>query len=512
LKINKKLVVILIGLVTVLSLVLIFNFNSVGRSPELLSLSKSVASPGDTIVLKGKYFGGEVSRGRVYINDKMIFKEFIKSWSNDEIIIELSDDFKSGMIVVDNMFGQSSPYLITSLKDVPEIRDDNYSINKPFIRDAVYSNNTDLKIDVYGNSFGTREMFSLLKIHDLDGNVIDIDKSLITQWHDYLITFFIPYGIDNMVITVENSNGISNEFALHRNDIPPVIYIKDNNKKYQLKQIVDIYNVITLGEGSVELFLPTVFSDYRQDDIVFDSALGSFISKYNVYNYQLNFYETGENYSITLNTSLNVSSIETKIRREYIGRVYDKESPAYIDGFSYIPNVDKSDKDISGTGVWLVRNSKNRVSQAEIIIDWILKYIKIEDESSDNASIAFKNRSASNLGLINITTSMLRSIGIPSRVVYGIKIDENVSNYRWLEFYLPSGGWVPVDLVQKKVQRDYPIGTLENNIIGFSKGLTFIDYQSDNLQNGFYALQNSTSNFHGNIESYDTLWHNIEIK
>ena len=128
-------------------------------------------------------------------------------------------------------------------------------------------------------------------------------------------------------------------------------------------------------------------------------------------------------------------------------------SPAYIQGFEPIRDVDKDFKSLKEAGIWIVRNTKNRLNQAELIIDWIIRYIKVNDESSDIASIAFDNRSASSKGLVNITVSMLRAVGIPSRVVTGIKVSDEVKSYSWLEFYLPGGGWVPYDLLEKKVDR-----------------------------------------------------------
>ncbi len=511
-EINKKSLAIFISLLFVLLLILFLNLKSIGRRPELHNLSNSVAGPGDTITLYGDYFGGEISRGRVYINDKMIFKEFIISWSNSEIVLKLSDDFKSGMITVNNMFGESSPYLITSKNDVPEIRDDLMATNVPFIEDAQFIDITDLKISVNGRSFGINDTNSKLIVQGINGDIVNINRKSIIEWNDDRLTFFLPVGMNNIIISISNSSGESNEFTLHKSEIPPIVYIAREQITYSLKQVIEIDNVITLGDGIVNLYVPCVYEDQNQKNIVFGDLRGKYNSLLNIYDYNLKFSETGDTDTVTLETLVDVGNLETKIRSELIGRKYDIESPDVISGFLKTPNIDHENKDIKNTGVWLVRNTKNRITQVEILTDWLLRYIEINSESSENAVTGFKNRVTNEFGLINITISMLRSVGIPTRIISGIKVQDEITNYRWLEFYLPNGGWVPFDLLRMSLDDSYVIGNLKNNLIGFTKGVTNINYQYDNFKSGFYALQNNTSNFEGNIESYDAIWHNVVIK
>lgn len=511
-KINKKQLTILISLLFFLLLILVLNLKSIGRRPELHYLSNSVVGPGDTITLYGDYFGGSISRGRVYINDKMIFKEFIESWSDEEIVLKLSEDFKSGMIVVDNMFGESFPYLISSKNDVPEIMDDRIFTNVPFISGAELVDSSDLKITVNGRSFGINDSNSELSVQSLNGEMINIKSNYILEWSDDKLTFFLPYTMNNIILNIKNSSGKSNEYTFHINENTPVVYIIGNEISYSLKQVVDINSVITLGDGYINLFVPCVYDSINQNNIVFNSLRGKYDPLLNIYNYSLKFNETGDTDKVVLETLVDVGSVETKIRKDLIGRNYDDDSPDYKEGFIMTPNIDHESKNIKNTGVWLVKNTSNRLTQVEILTNWIIKYIKKDIESSENAVIAFDNRSANDTGFINITISMLRAVGIPSRVISGIKVDEVITNYKWLEFYLPNGGWVPLDLIKMSLDDNYVIGNLDNNLIGYTKGVKNINYQYDNFQNGFYSLQNSTSNFEGNIERYDTIWHNVVIK
>lgn len=508
--IRKRIAIVLF--VLVLLIISLLNVKNIGRRPELLDISNSVVTPGEVITLYGKYFGGEISKGRVFFNDQMVYKDYIKSWSDNSIELVLNDDFKSGMVKIKNMFGESTPYLITSKNDVPVINKNVRNLSVPIISKGEYVDSSYLKITLNGKSFGLRKENSSLKIFTDSGDEIKIHSSSIIEWKDDSITFFLPFGIDNILISIIGKNGKSNEYTLHKNEIPSIVYAKSDSKTYTLKQKVDISNVIALKDSYVDLYVPCVFEDLNQKNIQFSTENGVYDNTTNTYNYSLSFNITGEVASVTLNSKLEISNLETKIRSDLIGRIYDENSPDYTDGFAPTPEISSDNKDIKNTGVWLVRNSNNRYNQAEILINWITKYIKYDSEGSSDSVIAFSNRKATYLGLINITVSMLRSVGIPSRIIKGIIINDEVHNYQWLEFYLPGGGWVPFDLIEYLNNKNYEIGTLINNRIGFSKGITNIPYQSNNYKNDFYALQNSTSNLQGNVESYDAIWHNIEIE
>ncbi len=511
LKISKKFIYILISIFLVFFIFLLLNLNSFGKRPEVHNLSSSVARPGDTITLYGNYLGDGVSKGRVFINDKMVFKDYILSWSNKEITIKLTDDFKSGMIVVNNMFGDSIPYLITSYNDVPKVNSNLYNNTLPLINDAQFIKKSDLKIGVEGVKFGTYDDISSVKIVSLTDNEFFIDSSNISKWSDGSIEFFLPFDMDNIIIQIINRTGVSNEFAFHSNEIPLVVYVVNNKKNYEINQKVQIKDIIALKNSYIDIFFPTVYSDLNQKDIEFSSNTGKYNEISKTFNYEMMVNGTGESGEFLLNTKVKVYDLEVKIRKDGNLRLYDELSPAYIQGFEPIRDVDKDFKSLKEAGIWIVRNTKNRLNQAELIIDWIIRYIKVNDESSDIASIAFDNRSASSKGLVNITVSMLRAVGIPSRVVTGIKVSDEVKSYSWLEFYLPGGGWVPYDLLEKKVDINYIMGTIKNNLIAFSKGETVVPYHTEEKANISYAVQNCTTKAEGNIESYDALWHNIEI-
>lgn len=491
-------------------IILFLNFKSVGKKPELVSLSKSVANPGDTITLNGNYFGGEISRGRVYINEQMVYQDFIRSWSNHEITLTLTEDFTSGMITVINMYGESKPYLITSFKDVPVIENEHLDIGDPHILSAKYLDDSNLKIGITGGSFGAYQEKSQLKISAISGEEIILDSGYISEWSDDLITIFLPYGMNNLILSVMNSHGISNEITLHNNGIPSVLYNNSDTRMYNMEQVVEIKDVIALKNSFINLFIPRVSEGYNQKITLVESGIGEYNSSSNTYDFVIPVDETGFEFNAELLTHVEISSLEATIRKDILKRDYDSDSPHYKAGFLECPGIEVS-KDIRSTSVWLVRNSTNRYNQVEILMKWVLTYLKISEDSSDDATIGFSERSVSSKGLVNLTISMLRSVGIPSRLVTGIKQEEGWVNYQWMEFYLPDSGWIPLDLLRVNDDSNYNIGQIENSRISFTRGINIIEYEDNEIIPDFYALQNSISNFEGNIESYSAIWHNVFV-
>ena len=98
------------------------------------------------------------------------------------------------------------------------------------------------------------------------------------------------------------------------------------------------------------------------------------------------------------------------------------------------------------------------------IILWINNHItltsSIEKDIKNDALSVLKNRKGTEEGLCNLMVSMLKGIGIPSRVAYGISFEKSISfksdtdrvvldfpnNERyWVEAYFPDAGWLPFD-------------------------------------------------------------------
>ncbi len=88
------------------------------------------------------------------------------------------------------------------------------------------------------------------------------------------------------------------------------------------------------------------------------------------------------------------------------------------------------------------------------IAKWVKENVKYDlltmtAKSVKNSSWVFKSRRGVCDEITNLYISMLRSLGIPSRFVYGqayTNLQKRFGNHAWAEVYFPGYGWIPVDV------------------------------------------------------------------
>ena len=110
-------------------------------------------------------------------------------------------------------------------------------------------------------------------------------------------------------------------------------------------------------------------------------------------------------------------------------------------------------------------NLKREMDVVYNIMLWINNNISLtsslEKNIKNDALSVLKTRVGSEEGICNLMVSMLRGIGIPARVAYGISFEKSISfksgkntivldfpnNERyWVEVYFPDAGWLPFDV------------------------------------------------------------------
>ncbi|OQY40484.1 MAG: hypothetical protein B6229_01660 [Spirochaetaceae bacterium 4572_7] len=338
------------------------------------------------------------------------------------------------------------------------------------------------------------------------------DRDYIISWRDDYIEFYLPFNTAGRYVVLSSPKGNSNKYKIPVINKNLVTYSYENPMSYNLKQSVVLDNIVALKGSYINLFMPAVYRGLNQQSIKINSNNGVYNSDSNTVDIIIPIKDSGVSITTNLTSSLIVYNLKSVINKSSVVYRYDKKFPEYIRGFKDSPDVNSLDNDLYQTAKWLVRNSRNRYDQAQIIIEWINKYVKLNPTGSDVSEEIFKKREGSGIGLVNLAVSMIRSIGIPAIVVKGVKTSDTTNVYQWLEFYLVGGVWVPVDMLELYSNSSYEIGNINNNCIAFSKGVTMIKYQSENYRQDLYALQNCVDSFDGNIESYRAVWHNVIIE
>lgn len=146
----------------------------------------------------------------------------------------------------------------------------------------------------------------------------------------------------------------------------------------------------------------------------------------------------------------------------------------------YVPVDDKMKK----LALEIVGREQNVLEAAKMIFDYVVKRVgyNAQEQSwvgSSEHALACSTGNCNDIHSLFI--SLCRSINIPSRLVMGYELVEQVEScelcgyHCWAEFFAPNLGWIPVDAsCSAKYGKHDLFGRLEVNHVALSKGRDII--------------------------------------
>jgi transglutaminase-like putative cysteine protease len=166
-----------------------------------------------------------------------------------------------------------------------------------------------------------------------------------------------------------------------------------------------------------------------------------------------------------------------------------------LDANRYVPVGDRYGK----LAREIVGIETNPMVQAKMVYAWVLDYVEywVKDPKTLKASpngeseYCLVSKTGNCTDFHSLYASLTRSLGIPSRMVYGSFFqgentpipnkatldgkDTDASYHCWIEVYAKGVGWVPLDvaladLLPEKTQQDYYFGNLEPRRVTWSYG------------------------------------------
>ena len=152
--------------------------------------------------------------------------------------------------------------------------------------------------------------------------------------------------------------------------------------------------------------------------------------------------------------SLDLSKISMDINPETIEEI-DKSSEEFALYTNPSEWIQSDDEQIISLAKRIVDSEKNPYKQAKEIHNWVFRNIHKGDIG--DALSTLQNRGAGCGGKSHLFVSLLRSLGIPSRNVFGLHGGDKVLlksgrvrngaffPHIWSEFYVPGYGWIQVD-------------------------------------------------------------------
>lgn len=154
----------------------------------------------------------------------------------------------------------------------------------------------------------------------------------------------------------------------------------------------------------------------------------------------------------------------------------------------------------------IIEGKETSLEKARAIYDWIINNMErdpnVKGCGSGNCGQVLENLKGKCADLHGVYVAMLRSVGVPAREIYGIRLpkekegDMTKSQHCWAEFYLPGYGWVPIDasdvrkyMLENKITKvkdakdkvEYFFGSIDENRIAYQTGR---DIQLSPMQDG----------------------------
>lgn len=543
----RTLIWIAIGIITV-GLSVAFTLR-IANKPEIISLNPPVGSPGDLVVIKGKYFGLEKGDSYVEFGGSRLTSSSYISWTDTEIKVVLPANVQEGLVFVGTKKAKSKPSFFANKIAAPIAVSTNPIDLIPVITvvspSKVY---TGTLLTISGNNFGTtrdRSQIFFSVDREKNANVDESTRKLNSSedfsfieasesdfdyeyWSDNEIRVRVPDGASSGNIFIKTSKGSSPARNLN-------IDTKAGNKSYispktyVVQVSVDVEEssgdkdssiilrcprpVISSSQPSVQLteYSPEpVIADFQNTVIhQMQGAKNSFGKKRFIQNYAVTVYETRTNVSISRLNPKAESSPMLKLKTTQPDNC--------------VPSNDKTVIDLAKK---IIKDEKNVYNIAALIYNYMVKeFVVLKDVRKGNISpvdlIRTKKGDAYDFAIIY--AALLRSCGISALPDSGIIVgtDLKALNHWWCEFYLPGFGWIPVDPAlgagleyhswQKGIEPEiYYFGNLDSQHILFSRGWNEIKPTAPNNKSvqrpRSYSLQSIWEEASGEKIKYSSYW------
>ncbi len=520
-------------------------------SPVIFNISPSVFDKNELITITGENFGEEAEDSFLKIDNVMIPSTLCNEWKDKKIVLSSNMISDGGLLFVIAKNIYSKPLFISGISDIPVVELQKNIEEKPSI-EALSKDYGEIGslIKIYGSNFG--------RIRD-DSDVIFIGKDLLSErdyndslvllsinknvenviycsekdfdfdfWSNEELRIRIPDGAESGLIAIKTKNGISNAVPFNVRAKPGIKSFQ-NKENFLISMETEISNVKAEKDNVLFLRVPSPEETNSQSNvkIVFNAPppLVQNSSEGVIYQFD-NIREDDKisirrQYTITtceIKTDINIRNISTKIHNQKLHDYYTKET-------TLLPVNDTLIKTLVND---IIGSERNTYLKAKKIYEYIISNFNITKENLSNRTETvlsiLENKTGSPYDMALLFSTLCRASDIPCVPISGIIMD-NLKTYLhwWVEFYIDSYGWVPLDIGMalnipfvSKVEnkKDYYFGNLDGNRVSFSHGEKEIlqmtvagKIYSRERNFAFQSFWEETLN----INSYTCFWHVPQI-
>ncbi len=463
--------------------------------PPMLERIDPVAfGPDGIVTLHGRNFGTARGRNVVYIDDALATVSSYLAWTDTSISLRLPGSADSAIIRVKTAFGRSKPGIALNATLLPRPASNQTRVTfEPSItsiKPAEASVGSLLEIE--GMNFGSAANVSkvLFSSNDPESNgspfISAEGSAYYERWDDKKILVRVPEGAGSGVVIASTPQGDSEPFTFKVRPGSGVKRLYDPIS-YAVKTAVKIKVIAGSADSSLVLHLPDPPGSPSQTPAAPSEESHSFSrTQGGIASARLSAPQLGE-IIVSTTSILTVRGVEAELAA-YRESLPEGDIPTFLQSsLSEDILVPSRLKEISNLAAKITGKEKNLQRKALAIKNWLLKNVKWKPSQPDPrvgmASVISSGRADSrNYALL--ATALFRAAGVPALPVAGLLAGDQGKGipHFWLEYYLPSVGWIPYDPVMATGARpdgfsgglesssEY-FGSLDNKHLVMTRGL-----------------------------------------
>ena len=478
--------------------------HEVSGKPLISSISPSVGSPGDILIISGSNFGATRGTSYVDIAGSRVTGSKYRLWTDTEIQLELPSNVQDGLVSVCTTAGQSEPAFFANKSGIPVTARTDPSITLPSIESvSPQSAATGELITITGNNFGTSRESSAVYFsanrsepaagaaaENEDAQFIpaspqDYDYEL---WSNSEIKVRVPDGADSGQLYVRTGRGRS-AYQSFTVNFPAGKKSYGKQRTYVLQLSTNIESNGDGQDAPITLYMPRPATSALQPSAELEEISPEPLIADDLRNiiFQTQLKKTaGSKQSFSATAIISLYSFEANIDPKKIGGYTDTKRPLYKANTVQDACIPAAAPDVASLKDSILGKEKNPYRQAKLFYDYMTEQYRISGStrSGDASELdLIRDKSGDAYDFAIIYTALCRSAGIPAVPVCGI-LAENQNTSRchwWTEIYFEKYGWFPVDVslgaglqynafTQVDDARNFYFGNLDSQHIAFSRG------------------------------------------
>ncbi len=533
------------------------------RSPEISELSARTAAPGEVLSIKGRHFGDERGSGRVRIAGRHPATSSYISWSDTEIRLRVPEDVRSGLVYVETDQGESGGRLFTNRLHLPEQTEG--LVERPGVPRIETVSPSDAAvgetITIRGTNFGNRRGNSVVLF--LPGTLEQpIDRAALTlaaldrdpvlaewgdaatpsvklgeyqRWENRSLTVTVPDGARSGTLAVATDRGLSNPITF--TVLQPAGGKRYHDRRsFALRQELVIEHITTNPRGfgtelnTLQIWLPYLpqTPEQRNHQTLRRNAAPLFRSPEGFEQFEFRNLGPRDRIELVHVQMIERYAVESRIAAGSVPSSYPGGSELVRRYTAADPFVPSDDDTLRRRAAGAVGNQRNPYRKAEQLFALVRNVLAPDEAGNDwNAREAYERGAGDAFDYAALYTALLRAVNVPARIVSGYLVapDLNGITHHWVEFYLPSIGWIPADpalgddlhaetFTERAAGVDNPgtyyFGNIDSRRVAFSTGMVPIPSLHPDAREREpsyrYSLQSRYEELSGSLSGYTSRW------